>query len=653
MNRNFVFLFAIFSGQQDEEEEEDDKEDETDENGGLRRSGRAKEEKMANELSAQSRARRQQEIMEKNILENRRRMKAGDGGGLGEDEADQVEAKDLAVYRSKEEYPRDIAPNRLKVDLEKECLLLPINGQLVPFHISTIKSMTQPDPDMRINFYIPGAALGKEVPKNMQQLVIKYGGRAMFIKELTFRSLDGKNLPTVYQQFQELRRRIRQREQKAEQEKDLVVQTKLIRIKDQRVPRLQEVTMRPQLSGRKCIGTLEAHQNGLRFTSSKAEILDVMYGNIKHAIFQPCERTTMVLVHFHLKDFILIGKKKHKDVQFYTEVVESSLNLEGSRRSSYDPDELDDEQREREMRKRLNLAFKEFCSKVEKVAAHYDFHLNVDVPFKKSGFLGNWSKEMVLLQPTTHCLVNLTEWPSFVMTLSDVEHAHFERVTYATKAFDVTFIFKNWDVVPRTITAIDMKYMDIIQDWLNLVEISYTKGPRSINWTDIMKIVRDERSTFYEDTDEDGESKPAGWLFLSAEGSDSEDEGQEDEDSNFSEESDASGSEESESDSDDESDFSEEDDDSYDEDEEEALEEKGMVGLLFCLFCSLWWWYYLCSFYVLLTCIYVVLSGLGGVGERCEEGGCGEAQDRHRGACAIEKAQEEVGCSRCCCAGTC
>lgn len=516
--------------------------------------------------------------MEKKLAEARRRMLAGDGAGTGEEEGDQVEAKDLAVYRSKDEYPKDIAPNRLKVDLEKECLLLPINGQLVPFHISTIKSMTQPDPDMRINFYIPGAALGKEVPKNMQQLVMKYGGKAMFIKELTFRSLDGKNLPNVYQQFQELRRRIRQREQKAEQEKDLVVQTKLIRIKDQRVPRLQEVTMRPQLSGRKCIGTLEAHQNGLRFTSSKAEILDVMYGNIKHAIFQPCDRTTMVLVHFHLKDFILIGKKKHKDVQFYTEVVESSLNLEGARRSSYDPDELDDEQREREMRKRLNLAFKEFCSKVEKVAAHYDFHLNVDVPFKKSGFQGNWSKEMVLLQPTTHCLVNLTEWPSFVMTLSDVEHAHFERVTYATKAFDVTFIFKNWDVMPRTITAIDMKYMDIIQDWLNLVEITFTKGPRSINWTDIMKIIREERATFYDDVDEDGMSKPAGWLFLSAEGSDSEDGEEEDEDSNFSEDSDASGSEESESESDDESDFSEEDEDSYDEEEEDALEEKGMVS---------------------------------------------------------------------------
>jgi nucleosome binding factor SPN SPT16 subunit len=521
-NMGWLVIFPPLIFVQDEDEPEEDAEEE--DNGGVRRSNRSKEEKIASEANAASRAARQAELMEKKLAEARRRMKSGQGLDGGDAEEQQVDARDLAVYRSKDEFPRDAVPNRLKVDLEKECLLVPINGQLVPVHISTIKSMTQPDPDMRINFYIPGAALGKEVPKNTQQLVIKYGDKAVFIKELTFRSLDGKNLPTVYQQFQELRRRVRQREQKAEQEKDLVVQTKLIRIKDQRVPRLQEVTMRPQLSGRKCIGTLEAHQNGLRFTSSKAEILDVMYGNIKHAIFQPCDRTTMVLVHFHLKDFILIGKKKHKDVQFYTEVVEASLNLEGSRRSSYDPDELDDEQREREMRKRLNLAFKEFCTKVEKVAAHYDFNLNIDVPFKKSGFHGNWSKEMVQLLPTTHCLVNLTEWPPFVMTLSEIEHAHFERVTYATKAFDLTFIFKNWDLMPRTITAIDMKYMDIIQDWLNLVEITFTKGPRSINWTDIMKIIREEREVFYDDVDDEGVAKPAGWLFLSAEDDDDEEE---------------------------------------------------------------------------------------------------------------------------------
>jgi nucleosome binding factor SPN SPT16 subunit len=439
----------------------------------------------------------QRDLMKRRLEEARQLiLREGSGEattGTEVTELDARNAKDLQAYQSTAEYPRDANLNRIRVDLDKEALLVPINGRLVPFHASTIKNMTQPDPDMRINFFIPGAALGKEVAKNMQHLVFKYGGKSTFIKELTFRASDGKNLSTVYQQFQELRRRIRQREQKVEQEKDLVVQTKLIRIKDQRVPRLQEITVRPQISGRKCIGTLEAHQNGLRFTSSKAEILDVMYANIKHAIFQPCDRTAMVLFHCNLVNPILVGKKSHKDVQFFCEVGEASLNLEAARRSSYDPDELEEEQRERELRKRLNLAFKEFCSKVEKVAAHYEFNLQIDVPFKKSGFVGNWSRDMVTMTPTTNCLVNLVEWPPFVLTLSEVEHVHFERVTYATKAFDLTFIFKNWDVLPRTINSIDLKYMEIIEDWLNLVEITFTKGPRSMNWVDVMKLAKSER----------------------------------------------------------------------------------------------------------------------------------------------------------------
>ena len=132
--------------------------------------------------------------------------------------------------------------------------------------------------------------------------------------------------------YQELRKRIKQREQKAEQEKDLVVQTKLIRIKDQRVPRLQDLTMRPQISGRKCVGSLEAHQNGLRFMSNKGEILDIMYSNIKHAIYQPCDKTTMVLVHFHLKvrpsstlpRFVLLRNPSGVNSRYWGPLVDAS-----------------------------------------------------------------------------------------------------------------------------------------------------------------------------------------------------------------------------------------------------------------------------------------------------------------------------------------
>ena len=40
-----------------------------------------------------------------------------------------------------------------------------------------------------------------------------------------------------------------------------------------RIPRMADLTMRPFISGKKTTGTLEAHTNGLRFTSKKQVLL--------------------------------------------------------------------------------------------------------------------------------------------------------------------------------------------------------------------------------------------------------------------------------------------------------------------------------------------------------------------------------------------
>ena len=53
----------------------------------------------------------------------------------------------------------------------------------------------------------------------------------------------------------------------------------------------------------------------------------------------------------------MIGKKKTHDVQFYQEVIEATENLDGSRKNMYDPDEIEEEQRERERQKRVQKEF--------------------------------------------------------------------------------------------------------------------------------------------------------------------------------------------------------------------------------------------------------------------------------------------------------
>lgn len=63
----------------------------------------------------------------------------------------------------------------------------------------------------------------------------------------------------------------------------------------------------------------------------------------------------ITLVHFHLHDPIMVGKKKTQDVQFYTEVMEAVQTLDAGRRSMYDPDEFEEEQRERAMRGKVRI----------------------------------------------------------------------------------------------------------------------------------------------------------------------------------------------------------------------------------------------------------------------------------------------------------
>ena len=546
-----------------------------------RKSSRLAKEQAKTEAVSEGAAQRLLKQIKLMKRRNEERLRELARANRNKDEEDGKSAVDeLEAYKRTRDYPDNVQPNQVKVDMANQCVLLPICGNAVPFHISTIKNVVMPDADnvtlLRINFYTAGIALGKDAPANMVKLVQKYAPYASFVREMTFRSLDGHNLTLAFRQISELRKRERQKEITLQEEANLVKQEKLVRTKNERVPRLADLTMRPVFAGRKTQGNLEAHSNGLRFISSRNEIVDIMYANIKYAIFQPCENEIMVLVHFHLKNPIMIGKKRQNDVQFFTEVVDASQAVDNSRRSMYDPDEMDDEQRERQLRKRLNQAFKEFCKKVDAVAKKNGYNLEFEIPYRDLGFTGNPHKEMVKIMPTLSCLVNLTETPFFVVDLEQVDHVHFERVTYMSKAFDMVLVNKDFKKPAWRVDMIPNEDKDAIQEWLTDMELTFTEGPMNLNWKQIMAtILEDDR--FYMDTEDDEVTKkPAGWEFLRMYGDDDEEEEEDPDadDSEFDEEK--IESEESEA-SDSEEDFdSEDDEDDFDEDAEDELEEQGL-----------------------------------------------------------------------------
>jgi len=289
--------------------------------------------------------------------------------------------------------------------------------------------------------------------------------------------------------------------------------------------------------------------------------VDIMYNNIKHALFQPCDGEMIILLHFHLKNPIMFGKKKQQDVQFYTEVGEITTDL-GKHQHMHDRDDLAAEQAERELRHKLKQGFKGFCEKVESATKGA---LEFDSPFRELGFSGVPHRETVLLQPTSSSLVNLTSWPPFVCTLEDVELVHFERVQLSLKNFDMVFIFKDYSKKTAMVTSIPMTMLDHVKEWLNSCDIKYTEGIQSLNWSKIMKTIVDDPEGFFES---------GGWSFLDPESDGEGDDDDSEEDENFA----LSDEEEEGSEVSSEDDYSEDSNISNEEDYSEELDSDESSG---------------------------------------------------------------------------
>lgn len=54
----------------------------------------------------------------------------------------------------------------------------------------------------------------------------------------------------------------------------------------------------------------------------------------------------------------------------------------------------------------------------------------------------NDTQQMGFIQPTTYALINVTDFPFFVVPLNEIEHVHFERVFSSSKTCDMKIIMK-------------------------------------------------------------------------------------------------------------------------------------------------------------------------------------------------------------------
>lgn len=561
-SKSFQDIAYSFKDEEEEEPEEKPKVKTVSTNGTeapfLKATLRSDNQEMTKE---EVRKQHQAELARQKNEETARRLAAG-SLGQGDGQGTVRTTGDLVAYRNVDDIPSS-KELMIQVDQKNEAILLPVYGLMVPFHIATVKSVTSQQDGghsyIRIIFNVPGA--GYSATDLASQ---KFPG-AIYMKEVSFRSSDVRHTNQVVQLIKTLRRQVALRESEKAERATLVTQEKLQLMKGKPI-RLSDLWIRPAFGGkgRKLTGTLDAHTNGFRYATMKPdEKVDIMYRNVKHAFFQPAEREMITLLHFHLHNFIMVGNKKTKDVQFFVEVMDVVQTLGGGKRSTYDPDEIEEEQQERDRKNKINNEFHLFVKRVSELwdqPQFKDLDLEFDVPFRELGFHGVPHKASAFIVPTVNCLVELIEQPFLVVTLNDIEIVNLERVGLGQKAFDMTIVFKDFKRDVLRIDAIPSSSLDGIKEWMNSMNIKYYESRMNLNWRPILKTILDDPEKFIED---------GGWEFLNMEVSDSDSENSEESDEGYQPSDVDEPSESEEEDTEDESVVESEDEEEEDEDSEE------------------------------------------------------------------------------------
>ncbi|KAM7191452.1 transcription elongation complex subunit [Naviculisporaceae sp. PSN 640] len=433
--------------------------------------------------------------------------------------------KRFESYKRDNQFPPKVKDMSIVLDPKNATIVLPVMGRPVPFHINTIKNASKSDEGewsfLRINFLSPGQGVGRKDDQPFED------ASAHFVRSLTFRSTDGDRYAEIANQISNLKRDAVKKEQEKKDMEDVVEQDKLVEIRNRRPAVLDNVFIRPAMEGKRVPGKLEIHSNGIRYQSplSTTQRVDILFSNVRHLFFQPCQHELIVIIHIHLKDPIIIGnKKKTKDVQFYREATDIQFDETGNRKRKYrygDEDEFEAEQEERRRRAELDRLFKGFAEKIAEAGRNEN--IEVDMPLRDLGFNGVPFRSNVYIQPTTECLIQVTEPPFMVITLDDIEIAHLERVQFGLKNFDLVFVFKDFTRPPYHINTIPVESLEDVKEFLDSSDIAFSEGPLNLNWSVIMKTVTANTHQFFVD---------GGWGFLQND-SDEEEEEEEEEESAF------------------------------------------------------------------------------------------------------------------------
>lgn len=371
----------------------------------------------------------------------------------------------IVIYEKDSVVPRAEKPY---LDWDRFFVLIPILSYSVPFHISTIKNVSivnfVDEPRLRINF------------KDSKEIKEAVEVEKEYDTKLKFLTLRCGNVEELVSQINEMRKEF-------SKPKVAITTQTLLKEKFKKYT-LSDVYLRTDNKGanKKTLANLEIHENGFKYND-----ICVLFSNIKNIFLQVGDFENRTILHFNLKEPILV-QKPTMNLQFFkkfTVAYHDTSKKEGEEM------ELIHEREEEEELNRINTEFFAFIERIEQ-----ETNLKVQLPEK--GFLGVHSREAVQFLLTNECIVSINELPFFVLSFNDVEVVSFERITFATKTFDCVFVFKDKSKTPAALGSIEMTKLGYIKEIFDTNNIVFMENKVNINWSNLMHTIMEDPQSFYE-----------------------------------------------------------------------------------------------------------------------------------------------------------
>jgi len=420
-----------------------------------------------------------------------------------EESAEEEAPLSYSSYQKESQIPRGQA--RIRTDKRAKSVVIPVFGVSLPFHIEAIKSVSKTVADR-------SAARTDEKPeeKNGYLKILLNPPSGESLKENAILSLVFKdtqeNTVRAWKEISDLKRE--EDAEESDEEGPEEGEQEELQVFSERAETLQNVYMRcdHRMGAKKNQpGFVELHKNGVRYNSKKEGVIDVLFSKVKHIFYQPGRGESPALIHFRLGSAVAVGAgdRKSVDVQFFRECVSNSVHdtRKTQNRIGGEEAEIFEEEEEERMREEINEAFKEFAELVSEQS-----RVILEEPLSK-GFYGVPNKQSALIQPTSECLINLTEHPFFVLPFKEIEILSFERRVPGVTTCDMVFVLKDKTKNPVQINGVSSSSVPWLSDFFDSKNICFLETKVNIQWGNVLKSLLSDPVSFYEE---------GGWAILQA-----------------------------------------------------------------------------------------------------------------------------------------